>query len=125
MIKKFDDFFDKSNQEIFENVNAGVLDDTVTLDSIDQEDAQDFVEPDMVSDDRYLYKISSIVLKHLKKRISSKFLVHPFVLNIDDKKCAMIYNTNSYMILFKNGIEKEIVYFKINPLLNGETKSEF
>ena len=30
MIKKFDDFFDKSNQEIFENVNAGVLDDTVT-----------------------------------------------------------------------------------------------
>lgn len=125
MIKKFDDFFDKSNQEIFENVNAGVLDDTVTLDSIDQEDAQDFVEPDMVSDDRYLSKISNIVLKHLKKRITSKFLVHPFVLNIDDKKCAMIYNTNSYMILFKNGIEKEIVYFKSNPLLNGETKSEF
>ena len=125
MIKKFDDFFDKSNQEIFENVNAGVLDDTVTLDSIDQEDAQDFVEPDMVSDDEYLSKISNIVLKHLKKRITSKFLIHPFVLNIDDKRCAMIYNTNSYMILIKNGIEKEIVYFKSNPLLNGETKSEF
>ena len=30
MIKKFDDFFDKSNQEIFENVKAGVVDDTVT-----------------------------------------------------------------------------------------------
>lgn len=128
MIKNFDDFF--NNQRIVESSLPKSespyedVDNGIAFDSKDLEDAKNFTEPRMVADDKYLAKISMIVIKHLRKRVSSPFMVYPFILSVDGKDCAMIMSQTSSLVLYKNGIEKTIAYFKGNPL-DGVNQSEF
>lgn len=128
MIKKFNDFFNSQrivessspiSESEYEDVEGGIA-----FDSKDLEDAKNFTAPRMVADDKYLAKISMIVIKHLKKRISTPFMIYPFILEINGNDCAMILSQTSSLVLFKNGIEKTIAYFKGNPL-DGVTQSEF
>jgi hypothetical protein len=131
MIKKFDDFFDKSNQMVVES-SAQVaeseyedIENGIAFDDEDLKEAEDFQAPRMVADNKYLSKISMIVVKHLRKRVSAPFMVYPFVLTINGKDCSMIQSQTSSLVLFKDGVEKTIAYFKGNPLKEPGIKSDF
>lgn len=119
MIESFNEFLKKSGyNEIFEKNNIG--DD---IPKVFTED--DFEKPDFVSDDKYIFKISSIVLKVLKRNFEKNWLVHPYIISVNGKKGSMIYSVNDriYLILIRDGIEKEIVLFKENPLETNNSKS--
>ena len=119
MIESFNEFLKKSGyNEIFEKNNSG--DD---IPKVFTED--DFEKPDFVSDDKYIFKISSIVLKVLKRNFEKNWLVHPYIISVNGKKGSMIYSVNDriYLILIRDGIEKEIVLFKENPLETNNSKS--
>lgn len=131
MIKKFDDFFDKSNQMVVES-SAQVaeseyedIENGIAFDDEDLTEAEDFQAPRMVADNKYLSKISMIVVKHLRKRVSAPFMIYPFVLTINGKDCSMIQSQTSSLVLFKDGVEKTIAYFKGNPLKEPGIKSDF
>lgn len=89
MIKSFKDFDDElKGQKIYE---AEVIDDVRDEDeNVFTED--DVVVPEMISDNKFLLKISRIVLKKLDASGLGEFGVQPTIINIDDKPGVYFYN---------------------------------
>ena len=89
MIKSFKDFDDELNgQKIYE---AEVFDDNRDeKEDIFTED--DVIVPEMISDNKFLLKISKIVLKRLDASGLGEFGVHPTIISIDDIPGVYFYN---------------------------------
>ena len=89
MIKSFKDFDNElDSQKIYE---AEVVDDVREGDeNIFNE--EDIVVPEMISDNKFLLKISKIVLKKLDAAGLGEFGVHPIIVNIDDVPGVYFYN---------------------------------
>ena len=89
MIKSFKDFDDELNgQKIYE---AEVFDDNRD----EKEDfftEDDVIVPEMISDNKFLLKISKIVLKRLDASGLGEFGVHPTIISIDDIPGVYFYN---------------------------------
>jgi hypothetical protein len=77
-----------------------------------------FDKPDFVFEDTYMKKISSIVLKSLRKNIVKEWNLYPYIVKTDDKKSVMIYSKDTYLILTRTGIDKRIIVYNENPLNN-------
>lgn len=118
-IVSFNEFLNESklNEEL-KNINDEIIDDEI----IDDED-YDFEKPEFVSDDKFLTKVTRIVLRKLKKSFNFNWNVYPFILKINGNKCTMINTETTFLILFKDGIEKKIALFKENPI-NNNIKSD-
>ena len=89
MIKSFKDFDDElKSQKIYE---AEVVDDVRDEnENVFTED--DVVVPEMISDNKFLLKISRIVLKKLEASGLGEFGVHPTIININDVPGVYFYN---------------------------------
>ena len=110
MIKNFNDFFKENKQKVNESAEAvsnEMFDDSVVLDSNDLETAKDFVAPDLVSDDRFLSKIAVIIVRRLNKNTSIKFTIHPFIVETNGEKCALITSESICIAAFRKGITKK------------------
>ena len=88
MIKSFKDF-DKEliGQKIYE-----AIDDNINVENNDDFTEYDIEVPDLLSDNKYLLKMSRIVLKNLRKSGLGSFGVHPIIVNIDDVPGVYFYN---------------------------------
>lgn len=127
MIKNFNDFFKENKQKVNESAEAvsnEMFDDSVVLDSNDLETAKDFVAPDLVSDDRFLSKIAVIIVRRLNKNTSIKFTIHPFIVETNGEKCALITSESICIAAFRKGITKTVVVYNGNPL-DGVDEHEF
>ena len=89
MIKSFKDFDDElRGQKIYE---AEVFDD-VREENEDVFKEEDVIVPEMISDNKFLLKISKIVLKRLDASGLGEFGVHPTIITIDDVPGVYFYN---------------------------------
>ena len=89
MIKSFKDFDNELNsQKIYE---AEVIDDVREGDE-NVFSEEDVVVPEMISDNKFLLKISKIVLKKLDAAGLGEFGVHPTIVTIDDVPGVYFYN---------------------------------
>ena len=89
MIKSFKDFDDElKGQKIYE---AEVFDD-VREENEDVFKEEDVIVPEMISDNKFLLKISKIVLKRLDASGLGEFGVHPTIITIDDVPGVYFYN---------------------------------
>lgn len=89
MIKNFKDFDNELNsQKIYE---AEVIDDVREGDE-NVFSEEDVVVPEMISDNKFLLKISKIVLKKLDAAGLGEFGVHPTIVTIDDVPGVYFYN---------------------------------
>lgn len=75
-----------------------------------------FEKPEFVFENPYMSKISSIVLRALKKNFNKEWDLYPYVIDTDNNKSAMIYSKDTFLVLTKSGIEKRIIVFDENPL---------
>ena len=75
-----------------------------------------FDKPDFVFEDPLMKKISSIVLKHLRKNVNKEWNLYPYLIKTDEKKSVMVYSNDVYLIIIKIGIEKRIIVYSENPL---------
>ena len=127
MIESFNDFLKKSEvSPVFESnvVYEGVFipeESVETGGSADRdmwEKERNFVfdKPDFVFEDPYMKKVSSIVLKHLRKNVNKEWNLYPYIIKTDGKKSAMVYTKDVYLILTKSGIDKRIIVYYENPL---------
>lgn len=133
MIESFSEFNKRTPQNLFEEASLPQVGDSyedgVVLDSIDQEELEKSEKPDikMVSDSKILSKMTMYVIKVLRKSIKTEnFLVNPYLLEIDGKECSMIYSLSKTMffVIYREGINKVVTYFKENPVGVGDVKSE-
>ena len=89
MIKSFKDFEDElKGQKIYE---AEMIDD-VREENEDVFKEEDVVVPEMISDNKFLLKISKIVLKRLEASGLGEFGVNPTIITIDDVPGVYFYN---------------------------------
>ena len=89
MIKSFKDFDDElKGQKIYE---AEVFDD-VREENEDVFKEEDVIVPEMISDNKFLLKISKIVLKRLDASGLGEFGVHPTIITINDVPGVYFYN---------------------------------
>ena len=89
MIKSFKDFDNELNsQKIYE---AEVIDDVREGDE-NVFSEEDVIVPEMISDNKFLLKISKIVLKKLDAAGLGEFGVHPTIVTIDDVPGVYFYN---------------------------------
>ena len=89
MIKSFKDFDNElKSQKIYE---AEVIDDVREGDE-NVFNEEDVVVPEMISDNKFLLKISKIVLKKLDAAGLGEFGVHPTIVTIDDVPGVYFYN---------------------------------
>lgn len=130
MIESFNDFLKKSESTpVFESNTSnlsyeGVLipeESLKTGGSADRdmwEKERNFVfeKPDFVFEDPLMKKVSSIVLKHLRKNVNKEWNLYPYIIKTDGKKSTMVYSNDIYLILTRNGIEKRIIVYSENPL---------
>ena len=88
MIKSFKDFDDElKGQKIYESVDDVIEDND---DNVFTED--DVIVPEMISDNKFLLKISKIVLKRLDASSLGNFGVHPTIITIDNVPGVYFYN---------------------------------
>ena len=131
MIESFNEFLEKSGYtSLFENSIPGVYVPGVDGNGSNIGDVfnteEDFDKPEFVSDNRYLLKATSIILKHLKNNFDNiDWNVHPYIITANGKKATMIYCDEFYLVLSKNGIDKVIIFFNEDPLENSNVKSVF
>ena len=112
MIKSFKDFDDELKcQKIYE---ADVFDD-----SNDENEntftEKDVVVPEMISDNKFLLKISKIVLKRLDASGLGEFGVHPTIITIDDVPGVYFYNYDDpsmNIVICRNTNGKHAYLFK-------------
>lgn len=90
MIKSFKDFDSEfRGQEIYEAI------DNVTNDENGKTFTEDdVVIPELISDNKFLLKISRIVLRKLEKSGLGNFSAHPVIIKIDGAPGVYFYNTN-------------------------------
>ena len=110
MIKTFKDFDRELNgQKIYEAIDDDI-----------RENDDDFIEydmesPDLLSDNKFLLKISRIVLKKLRKSGLGAFGLHPLVVNINDAPGIYIYNYDDpsmNIVICRNTYGKHVYLFK-------------
>jgi hypothetical protein len=88
MIKSFKDFDDAlKSQKIYEAVEDSNFEDNG--DVIGEKDAEG---PELLSDNKFLLKISRVVLRKLRKSGLGAFGLHPLVVNIDNIPGVHFYN---------------------------------
>lgn len=118
MIESFNDFLKKSGYSpVFEEKETGGT--VVHIGPTEDE----LSKPEFVTDDTWLTKISSIVLKNLKRNLNKVWMVYPYVIKANGNKSVMIESTDGIcLVLFKQGIEKVISIFNGNPVENDGLK---
>ena len=111
MIKTFKDFDSElKGQKIYE-----AIDDDIREENGDVFTEEDVVIPDMVSDNKFLLKISKIVLKRLDAANLGEFGVHPTVITIDDVPGVYFYNYDNpsmNIVICRNTNGKHAYLFK-------------
>ena len=112
MIKSFKDFDNELNsQKIYE---AEVIDD-VREDDENVFSEEDVVVPEMISDNKFLLKISKIVLKKLDAAGFGEFGVCPTIVTIDDVPGVYFYNYDNpemNIVICRNVNGKHVYLFK-------------
>jgi hypothetical protein len=112
MIKSFKDFDDElKGQKIYE---AEVIDD-VRDENEDVFTEEDVVVPEMISDNKFLLKISRIVLKRLEASGLGEFGVNPTIITIDDVPGVYFYNYDEpsmNIVICRNANGKHAYIFK-------------
>ena len=112
MIKRFKDFDEKlKSQMIYE---AEEMDD-IRDENNDTFTEEDVVVPEMISDNKFLLKISRIVLKRLEKSGLGEFGVHPTIINIDGVPGVYFYNYDNQsmnIVICRNVNGKHAYLFK-------------
>lgn len=110
MIESFSEFLEKSYEtKIFESNEDSMIETNVI---------ENLKKPDFICDDKYLVKISRILLNALNV-FEKDWMVYPYVLNTNNKKSVMVYCDDIYLVLVKEGIEKNIALFHENPINNS------
>ena len=112
MIKTFKDFDSElKGQKIYE---AEAIDD-VREENEDVFTEEDVVVPEMISDNKFLLKISKIVLKKLDAAGFGEFGVHPTIVTIDDVPGVYFYNYDNpemNIVICRNVNGKHVYLFK-------------
>ena len=112
MIKSFKDFDNElKSQKIYE---AEVIDD-VREENEDVFTEEDVAVPEMISDNKFLLKISKIVLKKLDAAGFGEFGVHPTIVTIDDVPGVYFYNYDNpemNIVICRNVNGKHVYLFK-------------
>ena len=112
MIKSFKDFDNElKSQKIYE---AEVIDD-VREENEDVFTEEDVTVPEMISDNKFLLKISKIVLKKLDAAGFGEFGVHPTIVTIDDVPGVYFYNYDNpemNIVICRNVNGKHVYLFK-------------
>ena len=112
MIKTFKDFDRELNgQKIYEAIDDDIRDEND--DDIFTE--EDVVVPNMISDNKFLLKISKIVLKRLDAADLGTFGVHPFIITIDNVPGVYFYNCDNpsmNIVICRNTYGKHAYLFK-------------
>ena len=112
MIKSFKDFDNElKGQKIYE---AEIIDD-VREDDENVFNEEDVVVPEMISDNKFLLKISKIVLKKLDAAGFGEFGVHPTIVTIDDVPGVYFYNYDNpemNIVICRNVNGKHVYLFK-------------
>ena len=111
MIKTFKDFDNElKGQKIYEAIDEDIRendDDILT--------EEDIVVPDLLSDNKFLLKISRIVLKKLRKSNLGSFGVHPIVITVDGNPGVRFYNYDDptmNIIICRNTMGKHVYLFR-------------
>lgn len=111
MIKTFKDFDNElKGQKIYE-----AIDDDIRDENSDIFTGEDVVIPDMVSDNKFLLKISKIVLKRLDAAGLGTFGVHPTIITIDGAPGVYFYNYDNpsmNIVICRNAYGKHAYLFK-------------
>ena len=112
MIKSFKDFDNElKGQKIYE---AEIIDD-VREDDENVFNEEDVVVPEMISDNKFLLKISKIVLKKLDAAGFGEFGVCPTIVTIDDVPGVYFYNYDNpemNIVICRNVNGKHVYLFK-------------
>ena len=112
MIKTFKDFDSElKGQKIYE---AEAIDD-VREENEDVFTEEDVVVPEMISDNKFLLKISKIVLKKLDAAGFGEFGVHPTIVTIDDVPGVYFYNYDNpemNIVICRNVNGKHVYLFR-------------
>ena len=110
MIKSFKDFDNElDGQKIYEAV------DDIHEENEDIFTEEDVVVPEMISDNKFLLKISRIVLKRLEASGLGEFGVHPMIVTIDDVPGVYFYNYDNpsmNIVICRNVNGKHAYLFK-------------
>lgn len=112
MIKTFKDF-DKElkGQKIYE---AEMIDD-IHEENEDKHTKYDFIIPKLISSDKYLSKISKIVLRKLNNSNIGEFIAQPNIIYIDGVPGIYIYNIDNdtiNIVICRNTMGKHLYSFK-------------
>jgi hypothetical protein len=112
MIKTFKDFDSElKGQKIYE---AEEIDD-IREENEDVFTEEDVTVPEMISDNKFLLKISKIVLKKLDAAGFGEFGVHPTIVNINDVPGVYFYNYDNpemNIVICRNVNGKHVYLFK-------------
>lgn len=110
MIKKFKDFDDElKSQKIYEAI------DDIREENEDTFTEDDVIVPEFISDNKYLLKMSRIVLRRLEKSGLGEFGVHPVIVTIDNVPGVYFYNYNNpsmNIVICRNTNGKHAYLFK-------------
>jgi hypothetical protein len=110
MIKNFKDFDNElKGQKIYEAF------DDIREENEDIFREEDVVVPEMISDNKFLLKISKIVLKRLEKSGLGEFGVYPTIITIDDVPGVYFYNYDNpsmNIVICRNTNGKHAYLFK-------------
>ena len=111
MIKSFKDFDDElKGQKIYEAVDEDIREND---DDIFTE--EDVVVPNLLSDNKFLLKISRIVLKKLRQSNLGSFGVYPIIITIDGRPGVRFYNYDDptmNIIICRNTMGKHAYLFR-------------
>ena len=111
MIKTFKDFDSAfKGQKIYEAIDEDIREND---DDIFTE--EDVVVPNLLSDNKFLLKISRIVLKKLRKSNLGSFGVHPIVITVDGNPGVRFYNYDDptmNIIICRNTMGKHAYLFR-------------
>ena len=110
MIKSFKDFDDElKSQKIYEAI------DDIREENEDTFTEDDVIAPEFISDNKYLLKMSRIVLRRLEKSGLGEFGVHPTIVTIDDVPGVYFYNYDNpsmNIVICRNTNGKHAYLFK-------------
>ena len=110
MIKSFKDFDDElKSQKIYEAI------DDIREENEDTFTEDDVIVPEFISDNKYLLKMSRIVLRRLEKSGLGEFGVYPVIVNIDNVPGVYFYNYNNpsmNIVICRNTNGKHAYLFK-------------
>ena len=110
MIKSFKDFdYELRGQKIYEAI------DDIREENEDTFTEEDVIIPEMISDNKFLLKISRIVLRRLDAAGIGEFGVHPTIVNIDNVPGVYFYNYDNpsmNIVICRNTNGKHAYLFK-------------